>query len=274
MRKTCSKIVLLIGTLWASPTVAADLEARHEVLGLGDWTIAIGAEGRLEPLYVGSSRTLVRPYPIFDVRRAGAPEHFHAPRDGIGIAIFEGSNYQVGPVGQFRTARREKDDPALTGLGDVPWAPELGLFGEYWPVSWLRTRAELRQGFHGHTGQLADVMVDGVFPFGRQLTLSGGPRVTFASSGATAPYFSIDALQSAASGLPTFDAHGGLRSYGAGTQARYVWTPQWATHAFVEYERLTGDAARSPLVAQRGSPNQVTIGVGASRSFNIKSFWE
>jgi MltA-interacting protein MipA len=54
---------------------------------------------------------------------------------------------------------------------------------------------------------------------------------------------------------------------------RYFWTPQFATHAFLEYERLTGDAAGSPLVEQRGTPNQLTIGFGATHSFDIKSPW-
>ena len=94
-----------------------------------------------------------------------------------------------------------------------------------------------------------------------------------ASTAATTPYFGINAGQSAASGLPLFDAKGGVRSVGAGTQARYFWTPQFATHAFVEYERLTGDAASSPLVEQRGTPNQLTFGIGATRSFDIKSPW-
>ena len=37
-----------------------------------------------------------------------------------------------------------------------------------------------------------------------------------ASAAATSPYFSIDMVQSAASGLPGFDARGGVRSIGAG----------------------------------------------------------
>jgi outer membrane protein len=161
----------------------------------------------------------------------------------------------------------------LHGLGDVPWAGEVGIFAEYWLVPWLRTRAEVRQGFNGHQGIVADVFVDAVVPVSTQWTLSGGPRLTLSSTPATSPYFSIDAAQSAASGLPIFDAKGGVRSVGAGTQARYKWTPQWATHAFVEYERLTGDAASSPLVTQRGSANQLTFGFGATHSFDIKTPW-
>jgi outer membrane protein len=239
-----------------------------------DWTVTIGAEGRVEPIFQGSSRDVLRPYPIFAVRRSGTSEPFRGPRDGIGIGLIAGSSFQVGPVGQIVWHRRERmDTSALRGLGDVPWAVEVGVFGEYWWVPWLRTRAELRQGFNGHHGIVADIFVDAVVPVGPQWTLSGGPRITLASTPAVSPYFSVNSVQSAASGLPIFDAKGGVRSVGAGTQARYLWTPQFATHAFFEYERLTGDVASSPLVAQRGNPNQFTFGFGATHSFDIRVPW-
>ncbi len=238
-----------------------------------DWTITIGAEGRLEPAFEGSERYVLRPRPLFDARRAGTPERFSAPRDSFGFGVFEGSNFQIGPVGNIRFPRKERDDGALRGLGDVPWAVELGIFAEYWWVPWLRARVEARQGFHGHHGIISDLMLDAVVPVTGQLTLSGGPRMTLATSRALDPYFSINPVQSAASGLPVFDAKGGLYSVGAGAQARYKWTPVWATHLFVEYERLTDDAAHSPLVVQRGSVNQVTVGAGVSWSFDIKQFW-
>ena len=59
----------------------------------------------------------------------------------------------------------------------------------------------------------------------------------------------------------------------AGGQAEYFFNPQWAAHTLMEYERLTGSSAESPLVTQRGSPNQFTFGVGATYSFNIRQFW-
>ena len=238
-----------------------------------DWTVTIGGEGRIEPIFQGSKRDVLLPYPILAVRRFGTPEPFRGPRDGVGIGLFGGSSFQVGPVGQLKLPRRESLDGALQGLGNVPWALELGVFAEYWWVPWLRTRVEIRQGFNGHHGIVSDLFVDAVVPVGAQWTLSGGPRVTFATTPATGPYFGIDAAQSAASGLPIFDAKGGVHSVGAGTQARYFWTPQFATHAFLEYERLTGDAASSPLVVQRGTPDQLTIGFGATHSFDIKSPW-
>jgi len=265
-----------LAALWIPVAAAADVEPAGRFLPgpRPDWTITIGAEGRVEPAFQGSKQYGVRPYPLFDVRPFGTPERFHAPRDGIGIGLIEGPSFQIGPVGQLKMARREGDDPgALHGLGDVPWAVEVGIFAEYWWIPWLRTRAEVRQGFNGHHGVVADITADAVVTLDSQWTVSGGPRISFASKAATSPYFSINAAQSAASGLPVFAAEGGVRSVGAGTQARYAWNSQWATHAFVEFERLTGDAADSPLVVQRGSASQWTFGLGTTHSFDFKQPW-
>src|SRR5262249_41349855 len=211
-----------------------------------DWTVTLGAEGREEPLFQGSSRERLRPYPIFAVRRYGAPEPFRGPRDGLDIAVIDQGNYQVGPVGQLVYSQRDKSDfSAVRSLGNVPWAAEVGVFAQYWWVPWLRSRIEVRQGFNGHHGIVSDITTDAVVPVTRQWTLSAGPRLTLATTPAVSPYFSISPIQSLLSGLPVYDAKGGIRSYGAGAQARYLWTPQLATHVFVEYERLTGDVADS-----------------------------
>jgi outer membrane protein len=238
-----------------------------------DWTITLGAEGRVLPEYEGSGGSLLRPVPILRVRRAGTVERFRSPRDGASIGLFDTGRFMVGPTAKFKLPRKESVSNDLRGLGDVDWTLEIGGFAEFWPLEWLRTRAELRQGIGGHRGLVADVMADVVVPVAPRLTLSGGPRLTLTSAKAESPYFSVTPSQSAASGLPVYDAGGGVHSYGVGAQARYTWTPQWATHFFMEYERLAGDAANSPLVTQRGSRDQIQVGIGATYSFDIRGLW-
>jgi MipA family protein len=235
------------------------------------WTLVLGIDGRVLPAFDGSDHYIVRPFPLFSFRPSGTPAHFESPRDGMSYPIFERHGlFAMGPVAKVELPRKESEDAALRGLGDIDWVLELGIYAEFWPRDWLRARIELRRGFHGHHGLFADFSADVVVPVWERWTFSAGPRLTLADDRAMARYFSINPVQSLASGLPIFDAKGGLRSVGVGTQARYQWNPQWETHVYVEYERLMSDAANSPLVVQRGSPDQFTFGVGATYSFDIK----
>ena len=262
--------VLLAASALASGAAA---EPARAPATSSDWTVMIGVEGRVLPSYEGSSNSMLRPFPMFDIRRAGTQASFRSPRDGFSFGLLDSTRFQAGPTVKARFARNEGSDPDLRGLGDVGFTLEAGAFAEFWPAAWLRTRVELRQGIGGHHGLVSDLTADLVMPVTPQLTLSGGPRLTLASAAATSPYFSITPGQSAASGLPVYDAGGGLRSLGAGAQARYEWSPQWATHIFIEYERLAGDAANSPLVVQRGSRDQIQVGIGVSYSFDMRSLW-
>jgi outer membrane protein len=233
------------------------------------WTVEAGIEVRTLPHYQGSDVYGVYPVPFLDVRDAGTPPRFHAPRDGMGYALYDTDVLKAGPVAQVELGRHVKHNPALVGLGDVGITAELGGFIDYWPTRWLRARVELRQGIGGHHGIVSDETVDVIVPVTPQWTLSGGPRMTVATADANKPYFGVDANQSIASGLPTYDP----RSVGLGTQARYQWNPRWASHAFLEYTRLTGDVGNSPLVTLRGSADQAMFGLGTTYSFDVPALW-
>ncbi|OSJ21678.1 hypothetical protein BSZ19_50255 [Bradyrhizobium japonicum] len=236
----------------------------------GNWTVMVGIGGEYTPDFVGSKNGKLMPIPIFSIRRAGSVDQFRGPRDSASIALFDVGNFRAGPAFKYVASRRSDKYAELTGLGDVKAAYELGGFVEYFPVDWLRLRSELRQGMGGNTGTVADVSADVIVPLIQRLTISAGPRFTWKSTKATAPYFGVDAVQSVASGLPMYDAKGGAHSVGFGGQISYRINPQWEVHAYVEYEKLLGDAADSPLVKLRGSSNQTTIGLGASYSFDFR----
>jgi outer membrane protein len=245
-----------------------------------DWIVTIGIEARAVPAWAGASdnRLALTGLPLFGVRKAGTPPEFVGARDGIGFAVFDNGQLRVGPSFKLVWERLASSYQALNGLGNVDFALQAGGFAEYWPAQWLRLRGEARQGIGGETGLTGDLFVDAVVPLG-QFRLSGGPRMTMQTAAAVSPYFSINATQSANSGvsglaqLPVYNASGGIYSYGAGGQLEYFFNKQWATHGLVEFERLTGSVADSPLVTQRGSPNQLTLGLGATYSFAMHPLW-
>lgn len=237
---------------------------------LGDWTVTIGIGAEAKPRFDGSKDFLLNPVPIFSIRRAGTPERFRSPRDGISFALVDFGGFRAGPVGKFVPERSVGSNAVLHGLDTVKWTAEIGGFAEYFPTDWLRGRVELRRGFGGHQGIVADFSADLIAPSWNGFTLSGGPRFSVGDGSALKPYFGIDAAQALASGLPVHDPKGGARSVGAGALLRYRINPQWTVHSYVEYARLLGGAAASPLVRLRGSADQVTVGFGASYSFDIR----
>jgi outer membrane protein len=236
----------------------------------GTWTATIGAEGQYGPDFEGANHYLFNPVPIFSVRRAGSVDQFHSPRDNASIALIDFGDLRAGPVGKFERKRRQSSYSELNGLGDVKAAFELGGFIEYFPVDWFRVRNETREGFGGHQGVVSDFSADFIVPVTRAITVSAGPRFTLESTKAVSPYFSVDTVQAMASGLSVFDAKGGAHSAGAGAQVKYQVNPKWEVHSYVEYDRLLGDAAKSPLVTARGSVNQTTVGIGVSYAFDFK----
>lgn len=256
-------------SVWTLPAPAVSLPSLPTSAGL--WTVTIGAGGNFRPDFEGATHNLLRPIPIISVQRAGSGQlPFIGPRDGAGIALFDTGSFRAGPVSTYLPSRKASSDSALNGLYDVKTTIEIGGFVEYFPVDWFRARAEVRRGIRGADGVFADLFADAIVPVWDRLTWSAGPRLSFANTHGTSPFFSIDQAEALASGLPVFNAKGGLHSVGVGTQLRYQITPQWEVHSYIEYERLTGDAAASPLVTQRGSPNQTSFSIGASYSFDVR----
>jgi outer membrane protein len=264
----CSLAVLPIGVL-AFSADAEDLRFRPvEQAAPSDWIITLGADARGVPHYMGSNQEIAVPVPYYDRHRPGKPEPFHSPRDGTGVALLDNGMLAVGPVGALIWPRRQTATPSLNGLGDVGYTLQVGGFVDYWAVEWLRTRIEALQGFGAANGVTANVAADAVLPLSPALTLSGGPRARVDTAAAESPYFSITQAQSIASRLPTYNAGGGLQAVGAGTQAKYRFNPTWATYSFIEYDKLIGATAGSPIASgPGGSTNQWTLGIGLTYSF-------
>jgi MipA family protein len=84
--------------------------------------------------------------------------------------------------------------------------------------------------------------------------------------------YSVDAAGSAASGLPVYRAHGGVKNWNARFVAGYdldgnLRNGGWAVGGAISYARLTGSAARTPITRLRGSRSQWLAGAGLAYTF-------
>jgi MipA family protein len=260
--------VVAAGTFAVAAAMPASASTIFEDWNARGVTVTVGAYGAASPKYEGSDTYIFSGAPIFNVRPVGTPPRFTSPRDGFGITLFEMGGLAIGPVAQVHRIRRVNTEPAaLSEFDRSKIAVELGGFAEYWFASWLRYRLELRHGVSANQGFIADQFVDFVGVYG-PWTLSAGPRLRIVDDRANSRSFDISPVQTLTSGIPTYDAGGGVRSVGGGAQAVYRFNPQWAVLGFVEYDRLVSDAGNSSLVRVRGSADQLMVGAGVQYSFD------
>lgn len=261
---------VLIAAIAAAPSPASasdDVSVAH--YGGSAWVVTVGGWAVVQPDYEGSDDYELGFRPTVNIRRADSREWLALPDDRAGFALYETQNFRIGPAFGLVWDRDSSDNRDLRGLDDVDFTFEAGLFVEYWPVESLRTRLEVVQGIGGHEGLVANLSADGVWRPSERWLFTAGPRLTFVGDGYADAYFSISDRESMKSLLPAYDAEGGLHSAGFGASATWRWTPEIDLKLFAEYDRLLGDAADSPIVADRGSEDQLSFGIGASYRFEV-----
>ncbi len=241
----------------------------HTVLA-GDWYVKLGAQGVSEPAYEGSTERKIGVSPTISIGREGNTQPFSSRNDSPSFGLVETEAVRAGVAGRLVWGRDSGTSDDLKGLSDVKFGAEVGGFVDVYPTDYLRVRGELRQGVRSHDGLVADVAADAFTDIAPDLQISGGPRARYATSGYGHAYYGVNATESAASGLAQYDPGAGWQSVGAGAAITWNATERLQATAFAEYKRLVGPAADSSLVQERGTPNQVLFGVGASYKFGVQ----
>jgi outer membrane protein len=250
-----------------SPMSTEALAAASEQPNSSTWRVTLRATGYAGPKFEGAKDLGFSGYPGLSIQRPGQAWRFSAPDDGFGLSIVEQGSFAFGPVARFRPERDSSDEKRVSTLRDVEWTIEPGAFAELYLGRNVRLRGELRHGVHGHNGFVGDVAADWIERSGA-FTVAVGPRLALGDASFMNEYFGVSAAEAARGQLGRYKANGGVKSVGLAGSVSYDWTPNWSTTAFGGYDRMTGDAAKSPVVRTLDSRNQVTVGVSAAYSFD------
>lgn len=267
-----SAVFAVLFAIAPPPAAAQDKAAGDD----GPLLITLGAYGVFGPKFEGSKGHDISPWPIISWRNANDKEWLDLPKDGLEYTVYETDNFRFGASGYVRWQR---DTSTIVQRGfqhlkhsSIDLSLEAGAFAEYWPMQWLRTRIEAREAVYGATGLVGYLSSDAVWRPDSKWTFAAGPRLSVADNRFMTDYYGVNQAQSNTSGLPVYATSAGLRSYGAGTFAKYKISTNWTTQGFFEYEHLSGTAGDSPVISQRGSREQYMIGLGLSYTF--KAPWE
>ena len=104
-------------------------------------------------------------------------------------------------------------------------------------------------------------------PLSPRLFVGVGGGITWSSEAFVQQRFGVSPEASAASGLPVYSAGAGMRQYYLWPAVIYRVSKQWYAGAGAFYQRITGEAADSPIITQRGDPSQLSAGIGVGYSW-------
>lgn len=243
----------------SSPAVAQDEENIRVRVGLG---------GQSVPKFIGADRNEWAPLWDVAVKRGTGPFDFEAPDDSFDITLVSMQGFSAGPVANLQGGRTNSE--AGAPLGKLPKTFEAGGFVQYQASKSVRLRAEFRKGIGGHEGIVAGLGADHVWSKGDRYLISIGPRLLLADARFQRAWFGVDAAASGASGLKGYRPGGGPYAIAATSGFNYQFSQAVGLFGFARYERLLGDAAKSPLVRQLGSSTQLSAGAGISYTFDIE----
>lgn len=194
---------------------------------------------------------------------------------GLEADFIPAESVEAGPLIRFHGGRDDDvDDDVVARLSEVGDSVEAGAFiASGLPVTALGLddpailtgRLTFAHDIaEGHGGFLVEGSV-GVFRrFGERVRGAFGVSATFASADYMDAFFDVSAGDAAASGLPAFDADAGLKDIGLSAAITYAFSERWSATVIGAYTRLLGDAADSPIVDERGDPNQFFGGVAVN----------
>ena len=232
-----------------------------------DIRVRVGLGAQLQPEFIGADSMNVAP--LFHVNTAHGTNEFKfgSPDDSPGIAVVSQDGFSFGPAGNIQWKRKESEVGAP--VGNVSTTFEAGAFAQYEAKDSFRVRAELLKGIDGHDGLVGSIGADKIWRDGDRYVFSLGPRVLFSDGRYQRAYFGISPAASLASGLPIYRPGSGVYAVALASGLSYQFDSRWGLFGFARYERLVGDAARSPIVRDLGSRNQLSGGIGLNYTFTV-----
>ncbi|GAA6159009.1 hypothetical protein NBRC116589_11830 [Ruegeria sp. HU-ET01832] len=255
---------------------------------------SLGGSAYADGQFVGMTPSFIPSH--FGLGFGSYPEHIGSEKNEIGFAPFgryswgknryialevnyasmnllEHRNWRFGPAGMWRFGRKDVDDPVVNELPDIDGSLEVGFFGAFEQVGedprdrwWFG--GNITQGITGdNNGYTITASVRRWMPIGRFSAFGLSLGTTYGSSDYMDTFFSVDTTGSDASGLPVFQARSGIRDVRVAAIFMQPVSRKWVIGGGLLYSRLLEDAANSPIVSQRGDPDQLVFGFGLARGF-------
>lgn len=227
------------------------------------WVFEVGGGVGYGSKYEGSDEMEVMFLPVLGITWNDTV--YLTTEDGLGAVVYDDNDLTVNISLNYEWGRDESDSSDLKGLGDVDGAATANLALEY-EVGPVTPFVELTRHLGGSDALEVSFGVEAMIPVSvlmgqgsasgmaesdddgaNEPAILAGISATWADDKYMKSYFGINSRQSARSGLSRHTAKSGLKSAGVELGLLYPVGENWALQTTIEYARLIGDAADSPI---------------------------
>ncbi len=248
-------------------------------------TVGIGAG--LVPSYSGSDDYVAFPLPLIVGRVGGVGLRPNGP--GIALDLLSKASagppstkpsFNFGPAFRIRNDRvNQIEDDVVEQLEDLDLAIEVGLDGGVtFPGVFTRSDrlsigAQARWDVAGaHDGMVVEPSIGYARPIGTGTLVNLSLGAQIVDDDFAEYYFNVNPADSLTSGLPVFNADGGLNSLSAvaiitNDLDGNALNGGFSIYTIAGYTRMIGDAADTPFTDIRGNANQFIGGAGVAYTF-------
>ncbi len=211
---------------------------------LRNWAIEVGFIGGVSPDYEGSN----------DYEFGMGPNISITWKDliwfkgkSLGVNLLKRDGWTAGPFVAKSTSRDDDDNRKLKWLDEVDSSIEVGGFAKYRKKP-FRFELNIRHDpGSGHEGTLIEAGAGLGFPLDKPWFVAMA-QTTWASNNYMESFFGVSTKESERSGLKEFDADSGIKNIGIILSSGIHFRDNWKIGFDLQYKRLLGDAADSPIV--------------------------
>ena len=274
---------LLAACSSSAPAAAQELPtiAPEKSVFTGDFLL-VGVGAVAVPSYEGAGELHVLPAAGVAGRIGGISINPRAA--GVALDLIPDSSarasFTLGPVLRYRTNRTGKvADPVVAQLGKLKGVIEAGVVGGMAfkgvlnPHDSLSASVDLRWDISGRgSGLIVSPGVSYLTPVSRAQVVGMALGANFIDQRYAQYNFAVTPAGSAASGLPVYNAHGGLKDWNFGAFTARDLNGNFldgglAIAVGAQFSRLYGSAAESPITRLRGKRSQWIFGGGLAWVF-------
>lgn len=290
---TLSALPLALAALgWAAPAAAQDtddelfaspaLEDVADNVLDGDYAI-VGAGVLSMPDYEGSNDSVITPAAGLIARVGGVGIRLRGPSlttdlidDPEGAEV----TFRLGPTLRLRMNRSGKvDDEVVAALGKLDRVIDAGVGGGIGFRKLLTGQDSLSLGVGTRwdvsgkgSGYTVSTGASYLLPVSRGQVVGLAASLEWVSGDYARYNYNVSPQQSLDSGLPTYNAHGGLNEFSTGAFTAIdlngnILDGGLSVGAGFLYSRLYGSAAETPITRLRGSRDQWMFGGGVGYTF-------